>query len=284
MFSSPISYALMLANGQQTFRIVGAFAANQQIVLACTTYPSAGTLSLEYQLAGGTAWYPAPKGTLLPLTAPIVLATFGAVSGFRVTIAGLVGGVGLNAWVAQVDPEGFPPGVFVGLRALTVQSYVEANVKNGVQFEVSSYVAALAAGANNDTIMVTGSKPVLVKTRQIAFDATKLTARVYKDTLFTGGSVVPYFNLNQRNPVAGVAVITGGATVTNVGTEAGAPTYMIGSAGQGNNTVGAFQLSGLERLLAPNSTYMLRVTNTSPNPCQVAAYLSWYEGDSDLPV
>lgn len=284
MSSSPLSYPLTLANGQQVFRIVGAYAGGQQVVFACTAYPAAGTLSLEYQLAGDPLWRPAPKGTLLPLTGPIVLSTYGAVSGYRVTIAGLSGGSGLAAWVAQVEPEGFPPGAFVGLRALTTQSYIEANVKSGVQYEVSSYAAALAAGANQDTVFTTGASPVLVKTRQIGFDAAKLEARVYGGVTYTGGSLVPYFNLNLRNPVAGTVAIRSGATITGVGVEVAAASYMVGSTENGNRTVGTFQLSGLERLLNPNTNYMLRITNTSAAPSQVSTYISWYEGGTDLPV
>lgn len=284
MSSSPLFYPLNLANGQQVFRIIGAYAGGQQIVFACTAYPSAGTLSVEYQLAGDPLWRAAPKGTLLPLTGPIVLSTYGAVSGYRVTITGLSGGAGMAAWVAQAAPEGFPPGAFVGLRALTTQSYIEANVKSGVQYEVSSYNPALAAGANQDTIFTTGASAVLIKTRQVGFDAAKLEARVYGGTTYTGGSLVPYFNLNLRNPVAGSVAIRSGATISAAGTEIGAASYMIGSTEVGGRTVGTFQLSGLERLLNPNTTYMLRISNTSAAPSQVSTYISWYEGGTDLPV
>lgn len=283
-YGPPQQYPLTLTNGQQSFSINGAPSGTQQIVISCQSYPSAGTLSLEYKLVGDSLWRPVPKGTLLPLAGPLVLETYGPVAGYRATLAGIVGGAGLVAWIGIGNAEGFPPGSFVGLRALTTQSYIEANVKNGVQYEVSSYIAALAPLANNDTVFITGPLPVIVKTRQIGFDATKLEAHVFKDTVFTGGSVIPYYNLNLRNPVVGGVIIRAGATITNAGTEAGAPTYMIGSAGQGQNTVGAYQVSGLERLLAPNSTYMLRVTNTGAAPCQVSAYISWYEGGTDLPT
>ncbi len=282
---SPIQYPLQLANGQQTFRITGAYGGNQQIILACATYPSAGTLSLEYQLAGSAAWNQAPKGTLLPFAGPIVLATYGAVSGYRVTLAGIVGGTSLAAWVAQADPEGFPAGAFLGLRALTTQSYIEANVKNGVQYELSSTNLAVGIGANIDVVATTGALPVLIKLRKIDFNGSNLQARVYKDTVFTGGTLVPYFNMNLRNPVAGTVQIRAGATVSNIGVEAGAPTFMLGSVGGvGQSSIGSYALSGIERLLAPNTNYALRITNTSPAVQDIATYLSWYEGGTDLPV
>lgn len=288
MQQPPLNFSLSLANGQQSFRIPGAYGGTQQIVLACATYPAAGTLSLEYQLVGDTLWRPVPNGSNLPFAGPIVLATYGAVAGYRVTLAGLgAGGSGFAAWVAEADPEGFPAGAFVGLRALTVQSYIEANVKNGVQYEVSSYNPALGVGLSQDTVFITGSQPVLVKTRLIGHDSNKMVdARVYKNTVFTAGSgqVVPYFNLNDRNPVAGGVTIRAGAAISNIGTEFGAATYSIGTSAQAQNTVGTFQNSGFERLLSPNTTYALRVTNNGTQPCQVSAYLSWYEGGTDLPV
>lgn len=287
MSGTPIQYPLQLANGQQLIAIPGAPAGAQQIILACASYPSAGTVSVEYRLAGDALWRPVPKGTGLALSSPIVLATYGAVAAYRVTLAGITGGSSLSAWVAEVDAEGFPPGAFLGLRALTTQNYIEANVKNGVQYEVSSYIAALAAGANSDTVFITGALPVAIKTRIIGHDAQKVVeAHVFRAPTYTGGVTVPYYNLNLRNPVAGGVQILGGGTlnVSAPGTEVGAPNYSIGSSSLGQNTVGAYQTLGIERLLAPNTTYMLRIINGSAAACQLAAYISWYEGDTDLPV
>ena len=45
--------------------------------------------------------------------------------------------------------------ITVGLRALTVQSYTEANVKNGLQYETSSDAVALTASTGLvDVIMI----------------------------------------------------------------------------------------------------------------------------------
>jgi len=177
----------------------------------------------------------------------------------------------------------FPNGLFSGIRAMTTQSYVEANVKNGVQYELALEALAVLANGNVDTLFTTGNVPVLVKARQISFNGIKVEARVYRSPTFSGGSVVPYFNLNDRNPVAGTVVIRSGATISAVGTEFGAPTFAYGSEGQGNSVISTFQLAGSERLLAPNTTYMLRVTNKDTSAKNIAAYLTWYEGNTDLP-
>lgn len=287
MRNSPVQYPLNIAAPVQTFRVPGALGGTQQIILACATYPSGGTVSVEYQLAGSNVWSPVPKGTLLPFVGPVVLYTYGAVAGYRVTLAGITGApAALAAWVAEADAEGFPPGAFVGLRALTTQTYIEANVKNGVQYEASAENLGVAAGASIDVVVKTGANPVLVKQRKIDFNGARCHARVFRNTVFTAGSgvLVPYYNMNLRNAVAGTVEVRVGATVSDIGVEAGAPTFALGSTGQGQTALGSYALSGIERLLAPNSNYALRITNPNAAPMDITTYLSWYEGGIDLPV
>ena len=185
--------------------------------------------------------------------------------------------------VGEIYPDSFPAGAFVGLRALTIQTYNEANVKNGVQYEISNNVPALANAGTIDTIFITGPLPVIIKTRIVKFNNISLLTQVFRAPTYTGGTPATYYNLNNRNPVAGGVTILSGATITVAGTEFGAPTYDIGTAGQGNTTVSTFSTFGQERLLNPNTTYMLRITNDSGSTQRVSSYLSWYEGSTDLP-
>ena len=193
-------------------------------------------------------------------------------------------GSGFVTMDAGLLPGALPVGLFAGTRAITTQNYNEANVKNGVQYEISANTAALAINGNIDTIFTTGANPVLIKSRIVQFSGTSLLSRVYRAPTFTGGSVVPYFNLNSRNPVTGLVTVRSGATVTAPGTEFGAPTYDIGSEGQGNRSLATYAVQGNERLLAANTTYMLRITNDSPAVQRVTTYLSWFDGQTDLPL
>ncbi|MCY1435908.1 hypothetical protein D9M71_520190 [compost metagenome] len=166
---------------------------------------------------------------------------------------------------------------------MTMQNFTEANVKNGVQYEVSSNTAELANGAHIDTIFITGDQPVLIKNRIVQFSGVSLLTRVFRAPTYTGGSPVPYFNLDDISPVTGGVQVIGGATVTDTGVEFGAPTYSIGSAGVGNSSLSTYSTQGIERRLRPNTTYLQRITNDSGATQRVSGYLSWYEGDSDLP-
>lgn len=180
--------------------------------------------------------------------------------------------------------QGIPKDAFIGHRALNVQSYIESNVKNGSQFEVAAQVASLAAAANNDVIFITGSKPVIVKARIVQFNGLLLEAHVYRSPTYSGGSNASIYNLNDINPQTGEVIIKTGATVTATGTEFGAPTYAIGSSGQGQSSFSTFTVLGQERILRANTTYLLRITNTDTSAQRVAAYLSWHEGAPDLPL
>ena len=187
-------------------------------------------------------------------------------------------------WRGDDSRSGIPSGAFTGFRAITFQNYIEANVKNGVQYEIASDTLALANGASIDTIFITGSNPVVIKNRLVKFNGTHLTTRVYRAPTYTGGGSVPYFNLNDRNPIAGSVVVMAGATVTAPGTEFGAPTFDIGSAGNGNASLSTYTTLGIERLLAPNTTYLQRILNDSGAAQEVSSYLTWYEGGTDLPL
>lgn len=184
--------------------------------------------------------------------------------------------------------DSFPDGAFTGTRALTVQFYTEANVKNGSQFESSTYNAALAGLAVSDYIVSVGAKPVLLKGRAISVTGLGLKLEFYKNPTFTGGVQIPIFNLNSRNPIATTVQIIAAPAVSVAGTKIGCDKYALGSNPQGGSAVTSSTLFneavGLETLLAPNSTYLFRATSLDTDPQTVFSYNTWYEGQLDLPI
>ncbi|MNE41282.1 hypothetical protein D3C81_1151070 [compost metagenome] len=194
-----------------------------------------------------------------------------------------MGGASPTLWVV---PNSAPVGIYTGLAALIAQTYNEANVKNGNQFELAGNTPTLAINGNIDVVFTTGDLPVIIKGRIVKFNGTSLVTRVYRNPTVTVGTgvLVPYFNLNDRNPAVGLATIRTGATVTAAGTEFGAPTFDIGTEGQGNTSVSTYSVVGNERLLAPNTVYLQRITNDSAAIQRVASYLTWFEGNTDIPL
>lgn len=180
-----------------------------------------------------------------------------------------------------------PAGLYTGLRAMTVQSYTEANVKNGAQFEFSSPRATLLPSGVTTSVLVTGALPVLIKSRVIQFTGKGVTARLYEGGTFTGGSdPLPIYNMRRPPPIPVTLCTTrSGVTVTALGTECGAPTVGIGSTGQGQIVYGAFQVQGVERWLKPNTVYFLQTANDSTtDPTDISVYVTYYEGLPDLPL
>lgn len=180
-----------------------------------------------------------------------------------------------------------PDGVFSGTRAITQQSYLEANVKNGVQHEFAFYQPVFTAGSTVDFIIITGNKPVSIKSINFEFNGRGFNYTLYIDPTYTGGSSLQYYNKSTINPVAGEAQIIGGATVSSAGTQVGAMRTFLGSdpqSGNRNVTTVAVDITDLETVLAPNSVFMYRRTSIDTEDQAVSSYATWYEGDLDLPL
>lgn len=180
------------------------------------------------------------------------------------------------------DDGGFPQGSFSGTRALTTQSYTEANSKNGVEQEGSTLFTALAFGVN-DTFFVTGALTVALKGRVIGFTGDGVTAEIFTGATYTGGSSAVYQNASDINPVTGLSQIIVGATVATEGTLAFAPDHLIGNtSNQGKGSTGT--IVGREKLLKANTTYLFRITSLDAAAQDITSLLTWYEGDLDLPL
>lgn len=175
-----------------------------------------------------------------------------------------------------------PAGVATGERAITVQFYTEANAKLGVQHEGSAIFENVPGGWIGNTIFKTGALPVALKGRLINFDGVGVKGEIFTGATYTGGTSAPYQNASDINPVVGLSQIIVGATITNDGTLAFAPTYAFGNAS--NQGKGGLQpVLGDEKLLKPNTTYLLRLTSLDDQPQTISSLLSWYEGNLDLP-
>lgn len=283
-------FSPVLSNGQQVFNITGGIQGPSLVTLACTSYPSAGTATLEYQVSGSSAWVLATGGpshtSTLPATAQCNWEVYGAIANLRLTFASLSGGSGAALAATAIGMRNFPNGIFEGFRAITVQTYLEANVKNGTQFELSIFNGTLAAAATQDLIFQTGSLPVLIKDRQIATTATLAEFHSYKSPTFVQGAAVPVYNENTNPAIAQPTTVSVhlATSVSAVGAEVSAPTYVVGSTGQGQTVVSTFASNGASRVLQPNTTYLGRFVNTSGSTCAVASFLQWYEGVFDLPL
>lgn len=170
-----------------------------------------------------------------------------------------------------------------GKTGFVTQSFTEANSKNGTEHEGSTYLVGIAGGAKNDTIFLTGDLPVILKGRIISFSGIGVAAYIFESPSYTGGVPTNYQNASSINPVAGMAEILVGATVLTDGNTIFAPSYLIGnSSNNGRGSTGS--IAGGERILKPNTAYLLRLASLDTGSQNIASFLSWYEGELDLPV
>lgn len=187
--------------------------------------------------------------------------------------------------VGPVPPvQKAPSSVFGGNAAMNVQEFTALNCKRGSQFEASTYVAALAAGATVDYIVEVGALPVLVKGRRVFFTETGIRLEMYKTPIYTGGSSVPYFNLNKWEPNIGLTVLRSGMSISDVGTKCSADRQFLGSTlnGQNYEVTQGTEAPGLEVVLEPNAAYLFRTVNTHNAVCRYSSYSTWYEGLLDI--
>lgn len=188
--------------------------------------------------------------------------------------------------------------VVTGFRAITIQSYTEANVKNGVQFYArraftGPLVAGVTAGefAANDKRYIyfrTGAKPVIVKDRVVKFIGEEFALRLYNatgetaPTLAGALTVSNYRSDGLAKPTTVLVNEVFTADIAGLGSMIGDPEYYFGSSSQGQRNADSI-LEGRERVLPPNAQFYVEVELTAGSSGRFEYFLDWYEGDSDLP-
>lgn len=178
-------------------------------------------------------------------------------------------------------------GIITGLRAITVQSYSEANSKNGLQFYTRlSWPKAdeIPSGETRNIIFKTTTKNALAKVRIVHYSAEEVELNIIKGVEVTtpGTAITPsnYSGVNAAVTTVELqkdAVFTGGTPIDPE------PEYYFGSSASGQRTGDSIP-EGRERVLPTVETYAITIKNTGTGTARVQYYLDWYEGAPDLPA
>lgn len=158
---------------------------------------------------------------------------------------------------------------------------VDITKRKGLAFEASadySGVDAIAADGKSEVIFVTGSKPVIFYSRRLSFAGVGVNAYIYRDPVYTGGTVsIETNNANDVNPAPPLSSFISGATVTDDGILSRAPVYVYGNASiQGKGAV--LEVIDDPQLMLPNSTYLFVLKNRDINkPQDIASIVQWVE-------
>lgn len=187
---------------------------------------------------------------------------------------------------------GFPAGVFEGLRAITTQPYTEANVKNGTQFYIRAawpLSDTISSGSERLVYFATGAEKVTVKLREFSYIAEELYIKLWQGpTGVTGGTDLDINNYNSVNPnetIADDIVAKKNVTVTTKGTEFGGsdPEYYFGANSVGNRVQSSIP-EGRERILPPNTEFIVEIGNTGSGAARAQYFIDFYVGELDLPL
>lgn len=192
----------------------------------------------------------------------------------------------VRVWRGDEAGSGIPDGAFSGLRAMTIQSYIEANVKYGLQFYIQHNLPQLVATTGTYKLLfTTGAKQVLIKGREMYGIGELISIQLYKQPTAPtpGGTLIAVQNFNDVSPVATTVTIRGGVTTTSDGTPWGDPQRLFGQSAAGQRA-GSGLSPGGDRILKANSTYLVIFRNTGSGTADIDYFLTWFEGQSDLPL
>lgn len=277
------SKVLEMSNAAQEIIVLGGLIGSSQITVSFGSAPSAGTVSIATRAPGATAWKTLSKASTVSIVSGLlVVRADGPIERVRVTFAGLVGGANPVAWIAQGEE---PDGLYVGLAAMCTDSYVGFNVKNGLQFYIQHALPQLPATTGTYKLLfTTGAKKVLIKAREMYGNGERFQIQVFKQpSAVTGGSTVDVQNFNDIAPAATTVSVLGGVTAGNNGTAWGDPQRIFSQSAAGQRS-GSGLAPGGDRILKANSTYLVVFSNTGSGTADIDYFLSWYEGDTDVPL
>lgn len=168
-----------------------------------------------------------------------------------------------------------------GNKAITVQPFTELNIKNGVQYYIRTawpLGATIPSGGTRNIYFGIGAKTVLTKLRIFDYIGEELALRIYANPTVSGGTPLTISNWNLKAPVATTVTATKDVTVSDTGTLSGEPEYFFGGGAQGQRVASSIP-EGYERVVPPNSSFLIQIENTSSSVARAQYFLTWYEGE-----
>ena len=162
--------------------------------------------------------------------------------------------------------------------SLTVKTSNSAQSKAGKVHEFSVYIESLSGGATGDGVIVTGDLPVIINSRVASYTGEGIIVQIKESPTYTGGAFLPTYNKSRINDSAPQFVVMSGVDIADAGSDVFADEYLIGNdsnAGSGQTGVGL----GYDRVLKPNTTYLLRLQSLDNQPQSVFVFNSFYEGE-----
>ena len=171
------------------------------------------------------------------------------------------------------------PRVLTGELAVTIQSQITAAAKLSKHFGASARIETINPGDSVYFALVTPKARV----NAITIDGKYVdgTFDIFRGGTFTGGTPIDIYNSNDENPIASQSVFIGGITPVTLGVKSSPTAYLIGELGQGNKVNLAHADALGNKILAPDTVYIGRITNTHATEVMgpISLMFSFIEGN-----
>ncbi len=161
--------------------------------------------------------------------------------------------------------------------AALVIDTVHHEVHEGEMFHASHTNGSVSNGANLDMLLVTGAT-VETHVSWDVFAGGQVTVYLYEGA--TTSAAVAAYNMKRDSLNTPEATVTHTPTVTATGTTALVNGRILPGGTSNQTRVGGGIRSSAEWILAPETQYLLRVTNTSGGTIAINVGLEWYEEET----
>lgn len=161
--------------------------------------------------------------------------------------------------------------------ALKTIDTVHHEVHEGEMWHASYTNSNVANGANLDFVMVTGATKECHAAFEV-FAGGQVTVYLYEaPTLSNNGTGVTAYNMKRSHVGSATATTTHTPTVTQTGTTALVNGRILPGGTSATTRIGGGIRTGVEWILAANTKYLLRCTNSSGGAIAINAVVEWYE-------
>lgn len=149
--------------------------------------------------------------------------------------------------------------------------------REGQLHTASSLYTSVAGSAEIYAAFVTGDLPVVFFERNIGRSGAGVSATIFRNSTYTGGTPVPTYNTNDLNPVESTVNIYQQVTLGTLGEQTTATAYAVGNiTGSGQGGIASL---GNPVYIQPNTIHLLRITNLDTSVTAfISAEIAWYEG------
>lgn len=164
------------------------------------------------------------------------------------------------------------------LKSLKDLSIIQEGTREGKLYNASRRVTGVLAGANLDSIFITGALPVYFFQRDVGRSGVGVSASIYRGPTYTGGTVDPVYSVNDLTGDGSDSTIQLkiSPTVSAVGTQTVSTSYAIGNTS--NQGQGGLAVLKQPLYMLPNTAYLLRITSLDTQTQDITANIAWYEG------